>query len=94
MELFRNGPVMRLPIGAAPGRSTGLRVSFILMLGAIFFCATAMAAPPPGAQAAGSSSALAPSSDYVGSETCATCHQEVSGKFATNPHTKMALMHG
>jgi DmsE family decaheme c-type cytochrome len=30
----------------------------------------------------------------VGSDTCATCHAEVAKSFATNPHQKMALMHG
>jgi DmsE family decaheme c-type cytochrome len=34
-------------------------------------------------------------SDFVGSDTCATCHEEVSKKFtAENPHTKMSEMHG
>jgi DmsE family decaheme c-type cytochrome len=32
--------------------------------------------------------------DYVGSETCATCHAEVSSKFASNVHSKLSLMHG
>jgi DmsE family decaheme c-type cytochrome len=32
--------------------------------------------------------------DYVGSEVCATCHADVAKKFESNPHTKMALMHG
>jgi DmsE family decaheme c-type cytochrome len=70
-----------------------LRVSLILMLGALLVCASALAAPP-GPRQAGATAALAPTGDYVGSEMCATCHQEVSDKFATNPHTKMALMHG
>ncbi len=39
-------------------------------------------APPPAA------------SEYVGSETCATCHDEVAKGFANNPHTKIAEMHG
>jgi DmsE family decaheme c-type cytochrome len=30
----------------------------------------------------------------LGSDTCATCHDEVSKKFASNPHTKMTEMHG
>lgn len=34
------------------------------------------------------------SSDYVGSETCATCHEEVSTKFSSNPHARLALEHG
>jgi DmsE family decaheme c-type cytochrome len=82
-----------LPKDAAPGKWTGLRVSLILMVGALLVCASALAAPP-GPKQAGATAALAPTGDYVGSETCATCHQEVSDKFATNPHTKMALMHG
>ena len=32
--------------------------------------------------------------DFVGGETCATCHDEIGKEFADNPHTKMALMHG
>ena len=35
------------------------------------------------------------SSDYIGSETCATCHDEVTKKFDTNnPHARLALEHG
>jgi DmsE family decaheme c-type cytochrome len=30
----------------------------------------------------------------VGGDVCATCHQEVSKKFAGNPHTKLAAQHG
>ena len=36
----------------------------------------------------------ASSTDYVGSETCATCHDEVSKKFSSNPHQRLALEHG
>jgi DmsE family decaheme c-type cytochrome len=32
--------------------------------------------------------------EFVGSEVCATCHAEVAKKFESNPHSKMALMHG
>lgn len=32
--------------------------------------------------------------EFVGSDTCTGCHEEVSKKFAENPHTKMAEMHG
>jgi DmsE family decaheme c-type cytochrome len=31
--------------------------------------------------------------DFVGSETCATCHADVAQKFSTNPHSRLALMH-
>jgi len=32
--------------------------------------------------------------DFVGEETCATCHAEVEKGFAGNPHAKLALLHG
>ncbi|HEV2279048.1 MAG TPA: DmsE family decaheme c-type cytochrome [Acidobacteriaceae bacterium] len=50
----------------------------------------------PGQQAvsAPAEKATASSSDFVGQETCATCHEEVVKKFgATNPHTRLALEH-
>lgn len=64
------------------------------MLGAGLVCATAQAAPAKGDQAAGTTAKTADASRFVGSETCATCHDEVAKGFANNPHTKMALMHG
>lgn len=33
-------------------------------------------------------------SDFVGSETCTTCHTAESKTFESNPHTKLALEHG
>jgi DmsE family decaheme c-type cytochrome len=83
-----------MPIVAAPGRMTGLRVFLMLMLGAGMLCATALAAKGPGAKQAGAPASQAAAGDFVGSETCAACHVEVSKKFADNPHTKMTLMHG
>lgn len=32
--------------------------------------------------------------DYVGAETCATCHQDEVKGFHNNPHAKLALEHG
>jgi DmsE family decaheme c-type cytochrome len=32
--------------------------------------------------------------DYVGNDTCATCHQDVTDGLANNPHSKLALKHG
>ena len=32
--------------------------------------------------------------DFVGSETCATCHEDAAKKFSSNPHTRLALEHG
>ena len=31
---------------------------------------------------------------YVGAETCAACHADLSKKFSANPHSALALMHG
>ena len=36
----------------------------------------------------------ASTSNYVGAETCATCHQDQVKGFAGNPHSKLALEHG
>src|ERR1700674_2065041 len=32
-------------------------------------------------------------SEYVGAETCETCHSDIAKKFNTNPHSHLALMH-
>lgn len=32
--------------------------------------------------------------EYVGAETCTTCHAEEAKKFGSNPHAKLALQHG
>ncbi|HUX44815.1 MAG TPA: DmsE family decaheme c-type cytochrome [Terracidiphilus sp.] len=61
------------------------------MLGAVLFCSTALAAPANGEKSAGTNAA---SADFVGSETCATCHTDQAKGFANNPHTKIALEHG
>ena len=46
-------------------------------------------------KAATAQTAPAPNpADFVGSEVCATCHAEQAGKFASNPHAKIGLMHG
>ncbi len=42
---------------------------------------------PPG-------TASANSSDYIGSEVCATCHAAEVKKFSANPHSDLALTHG
>lgn len=60
--------------------------------GVLFLSSYALAAP--GAKAAGGHATTTAASDFVGSETCATCHAEVAKKFSTNPHTKIGLEHG
>jgi len=32
--------------------------------------------------------------DIIGSETCASCHEDISKKFAGNPHSRLAMLHG
>ncbi|QNI35066.1 DmsE family decaheme c-type cytochrome [Alloacidobacterium dinghuense] len=32
--------------------------------------------------------------DFVGSETCETCHEDIGKKFAENPHSRLAMLHG
>jgi DmsE family decaheme c-type cytochrome len=32
--------------------------------------------------------------DFVGSETCETCHADINKKFAENPHSRLAMLHG
>ena len=91
-----NVPVTQISSGMVPGRWPGLRVFPMLLLSAALTCATALAGPAAGKKAAGQQAkAAAPaSSDYVGSDTCSSCHEEVTKGFATNPHTRMAQMHG
>lgn len=75
----------------------GARIAACFVIfGTSMLCAAALAAPPAngkGLAGSGQKDAAA-SSGFVGSDTCATCHEEVAKGFASNPHTKMALMHG
>lgn len=70
----------------------GLRAYWFLAVVALWVAGQAFAAPGP--KAAAPQDKQAAGSEFVGSETCATCHEEVVKGFANNPHTKMALMHG
>ena len=90
--MHKDRPVARTLFGAVPGIRLGLRAFLILMLGAGVLSAMALAAAAPKAKTAENKSAV--SGDFVGAETCATCHEEVGKKFAENPHSKMVQMHG
>ena len=83
-----------MPSVAVPRFKAGLRGCGLLMLGALWVASQAMAAPAAKPAAGHGKQQQPAASEYVGSETCATCHEEVSKGFANNPHTKMALMHG
>ena len=92
--MHKDRPVARLLIGAVLGKRPGLQACLMLMLGASLMCATAMGAAAPKGKTADTQAKAAASADFVGTETCMTCHEEVGKKFADNPHTKMAEMHG
>jgi len=92
--MHRVRPVSRLPIGAAPARRAAWRVFPLFVLAWATLCATALAAPPPGAKSSDQPAKTAAQATFVGADTCASCHQEVAKDFAANPHTKMTLMHG
>ena len=66
----------------------------MFLLAAGLTCASALAAPPAGAKGQEAQAKGAVHAEFVGTDTCATCHEEVSKGFATNPHSKMALMPG
>jgi len=89
--MHRSRPVTTISRVAVPGIRTGLRV-FLFLIGALLLSFVVLAAP--GAKPADKQVKQPAPSDFVGSETCATCHEDVSKKFADNPHTKMAMMHG
>ena len=78
---------------AAPGSLPGLRGCLLLLLGAGVFCGVAWSAAGADKPAVGQTSAAAPG-DFVGAETCGTCHDEVAKGFASNPHSKLAEAHG
>lgn len=69
-----------------------LRACLTFILAMIVFCAIAIAAPRSGGKPLQAKDAAA--SEFVGSDTCAGCHEDVAKGFASNPHTKMAQMHG
>lgn len=80
---------------AVPGRIPGLRVCLMLLLAGAVLALPAMASSANGASKKGDAQAKdAAASGYVGTDTCATCHEEVVKGFANNPHNKIAEMHG
>lgn len=96
--MHKNRLLTRLLMSAVPYKLKGLRASVFLLLGAGIVCATALAAPatqaaPTPIAAAVQAKDAAPNA-YVGGDVCATCHEDVSKKFAGNPHTKLAAQHG
>lgn len=79
---------------ALPRTVLALRASLIKILCALFVGTCAVAAAAPGAKPAVSQSKEPAASDFVGAESCATCHEDVAKGFSSNPHSKLALAHG
>ena len=93
--MHKERPNKRKRDHAAPGSGLGLFVFLLLLFPVWMYSSRAMAAPVKGANsAAKTGQAAAAPGDFVGQETCATCHEEVTKGFASNPHTKIAEMHG
>jgi DmsE family decaheme c-type cytochrome len=91
--MHKNEPVSKAPSRVVPRKRSCLWARLVFVLTPAVICFAALAAPPPhGRPGAGQAAGLG--SDFVGSDTCVTCHEEVGKKFAENPHTKMAEMHG
>ena len=84
-----------LEIGAGVPKLVFL-ISSLLLLVVVLFSTRAIAAPQKGASPAGPKtfqSAPAPG-DFVGQEVCAACHEDAVKGFSSNPHSKLAEMHG
>ena len=96
-ELQKHCPDVGPAIGFS-ARKHPLVAACLVALGAGILSTAAFAASPAnGKNPAGSSpgqQTAAAVSGYVGSDTCAACHEEVTKGFASNPHTKLALLHG
>jgi formate-dependent nitrite reductase cytochrome c552 subunit len=96
ISMHKKGPNMRTQEIKIVGIRPATLIPLLLLLVVVFFSARALAAPASGAHpiSAKSSQAAAAPGDYVGQETCATCHEEVAKGFSSNPHSKLAEMHG
>jgi len=91
--MHRDRPVTQFLNGAAPGKTPGLRACWML-LGGVMLMAAVASAQAPAAKLAAAPAKAAAASNFVGTETCATCHEEVSKKFESNPHQKAAELKG
>ena len=87
-------PVRQFSLNAAKGERRGIGALTVLLLGAGLLALPALAAEAGGEKPASAQAREAAPADFVGAETCATCHEDVARGFATSPHAKMAKMHG
>src|SRR5271170_2992090 len=90
------------PIGSTQGWGTHMRhwfsaASTLVLLAGLSSLAYAEgpgAAKHQAAVASQQSPAKVDPADFVGADTCATCHADESKKFSSNPHARLALEHG
>jgi len=66
----------------------------MFLLGAGLLCVPILASPAPGDKPATTKAKDVSPADFVGGETCATCHDEEARGFGTNAHAKLAQQHG
>ena len=97
--MLRTRSETQLPICAVPGIRPVLQECLIMLLCAGVLCIPALRAQTPESQPAAPAVPSMPSMSskplgFVGAETCATCHEDIAWKFASNPHAKMSQMHG
>ena len=82
MQGIQSAVIKKMSLGA-PVTIQWLRFSLVLIFAACLFVIPARAQEKQAA-----------SNGFVGSDTCATCHEDVAKGFANNPHSKIAEMHG
>ncbi|MGA2351269.1 MAG: DmsE family decaheme c-type cytochrome [Terracidiphilus sp.] len=71
-----------------------MQACWMFVVGAGLLCAPVLMAQPAAAKPATAAVKDTAPGDFVGAETCATCHEAVAKGFASNPHTKLAELHG
>lgn len=96
MKSQRGAPSLLKPRHATNFRRvSGAGILFLAMASTFLWSATSHPQAQPAAASAVAVGGQAPGgNDYVGAETCATCHEAETKKFAVNPHHKLALEHG
>src|SRR6202034_3702388 len=68
-------------------------VACLLLLTGFAGTRLALAAGGGQQQAATSQTKAPDSTDFVGQDTCVTCHADVAKNFGENPHSRLALQH-
>src|ERR1700684_684726 len=66
----------------------------VALVGVLTACGTRMATAQTQTLQHSSSATVQNPDEYVGNDTCATCHQDTSDSMVNNPHSKQALLHG